>query len=62
MLSERQSVDDRSVSRWGSGQGTEWTKYIMDREQIFLYKVQNGQSSDFSVSSNIGLGLGLGLG
>ena len=45
----------------GDRQGTELTMYRKDRVQILLYKVQNGQSSDFSVFSNIGLGLG-GLG
>ena len=34
----------------------------MDRVQIFLYKVQNGQSTDFRLVLGLGLELGLGLG
>ena len=54
------SAEGEGKGAKGDRQGTESIKYRMDRVQNFLYKVQNGQSSEFSVFSNIGLGLGLG--
>ena len=50
----RHAYCGRHAANEGDGQGTEWTKYRMDRVQIFLYKVQNGRRTDLGVFSQIG--------